>query len=227
MLAPKLSVTGPPSVGLRGEVVVIAVAELGDAAELLGRLLRYQSDRAADRVLAVQRALRSAQHLHALYVVEVEERALDARHVHVIEVDSDARIERLQCVRLADAANVDVGAVRRTASLDEIHVRHGSLQTGEVLGLQHAQFVGREGRHGDWHVLHALLAPARGDDHFLERAGRGRRHDGRRLLRTRWVGAQQSDGCGQAAPHGAGDQLVHWSPCTTPIGRLISTTAEI
>src|SRR3546814_1786820 len=56
-------------------------------------LFRSVFDRAADRVAAVERALRPAQHLDPLDVVYVEHRGLRAVQINVVEIDADARSE--------------------------------------------------------------------------------------------------------------------------------------
>jgi len=55
-------------------------------------------DRAGDGVLAVERALRPAQHLDAIDVVDIEQRRLRARQVHIIEVYAHSRLEPPQGV---------------------------------------------------------------------------------------------------------------------------------
>ena len=79
-------------------------------------------DRAADGVLAVERALRAAQDFDPLDVEQVELVAADARQIDVVDIDADGRVERLQRVRLADAADEDVGRVGRAAALDDVEV---------------------------------------------------------------------------------------------------------
>src|SRR3546814_14994792 len=61
-------------------------------------------DRAADGVAAVKRALRTAQHLDALHIVDVEHGGLRTVEVHVVEIEADAGLEARDRVLLADAA---------------------------------------------------------------------------------------------------------------------------
>ena len=74
-------------------------------------------DRAADRVAAVKRALRPAQHLDPLDVVNVEHGRLRAIKVDVVKIDADAAFEAGDRILLADAADKGgqraVGATRR------------------------------------------------------------------------------------------------------------------
>ena len=77
-------------------------------------------DRAADRVAAVKRALRTAQHLDALDVVDVEHRRLRAVEVDVVEIEADALLETRDRVLLANAADEGVRVVfvpRETSSV--------------------------------------------------------------------------------------------------------------
>src|SRR3546814_5575826 len=67
--------------------------------------------RSADRVAAIERALRPAQDFDALDVVDVEHRGLGAVQIDVVEIDADALFEARDRVLLADAA--DAGAERR------------------------------------------------------------------------------------------------------------------
>ncbi len=68
--------------------------------------------RAADRVLAGERALRAAQDFDAVEVEQVEQRGGQRRVVDVVDIESDAGSKRRVEVELADAA--DARAHRRT-----------------------------------------------------------------------------------------------------------------
>ena len=74
-------------------------------------------DGAADRVAAIERALRTAQDLDPLDVVDVEHRALRPIQVDIVEINADALFEAGNRVLLADTANecgqCTVGAARR------------------------------------------------------------------------------------------------------------------
>ena len=62
-------------------------------------------DRAADRVAAVERALRPAQNFDPLDVVDVEHRGLRTVEIDVVEIEADALLEPGDRVLLADAAD--------------------------------------------------------------------------------------------------------------------------
>jgi hypothetical protein len=89
-------------------------------------------DRAADRVAAVERALRAAQHLDPLDVVDFEHRRLGSVQVDVVEIEADARLEAGDRVLLADAA--DEGGERRVGAARRLEgdVRRGVGQSGDV-----------------------------------------------------------------------------------------------
>ena len=101
-----------------------------------GRLVRQRAadvfDGAADGVLAVERALRSAQHFDARDVVDVEQRALRPGDVDVVDVEADAGIDAPQRIGLADAAHERGERRRLVASLIDRQVRHLRLQLGDV-----------------------------------------------------------------------------------------------
>jgi len=65
----------------------------------------------ADRVAAIERALRPAQHLDALDIVDIQHRGLRPVEIDVVEIDADALLEPRNGVLLADAA--DKGRQRR------------------------------------------------------------------------------------------------------------------
>ena len=67
-------------------------SEQPDGTRLVAERPGHVLDRTADRVAAVQRALRAAQHFEALDVVDVEHRTLGAGHVHVVNVETDAGV---------------------------------------------------------------------------------------------------------------------------------------
>ncbi len=130
-------------------------------------------DGARERVLAVQGALRAAQHFDALDVIHVEQGALRTRDVHVVQVDADARLEAPQRVVLSDAA--DIGVDRAGGRAPGIHfdvrgVRGHVFQRADVL-LQ--QLIRSECGDRDRDVLQALFAPPGRDGDLLDGAGLG------------------------------------------------------
>nr|WP_235976592.1 hypothetical protein [Sandaracinobacteroides hominis] len=157
-------------------------------------------DGAGRGVLAIQRALRPAQHFHLLQIDQIELRLADAAVIDAVDEDADALLEAVarQCHVGAKAANVDVGVAR---------VEREELQRGDQLrnllqvdraGLR--QRVGRDDAEGNRHILRALFA-ATGSDKDVERAvgeltgicGRvgGRKLDGFGLLGARSIGGRQ------------------------------------
>ncbi len=148
-------------------LVVGAVGGKQAGVELIARPAGDEAQGAADRVLAVERALRAAQHLDPLQVEQVELGASDAAVIDAVDIDADRRVEGLQRVRLTDAANEDVGGVGGAAALDDVEVRHRALQAGRVGRLDAVEAALREGADRGRHALQILLGAAGGDGHFL------------------------------------------------------------
>ena len=124
-----------PAIGRkRGDRVQLAIGS--DVARRLPRAGRKPAgdvfDRAADRVAAVQRSLRAAQHFDPFDVVDVEHRALRAVEVDVVEIEADALLEAGDRILLADAA--DEGGQRRVGAARgfERDVRRGVADVGDV-----------------------------------------------------------------------------------------------
>src|SRR3546814_5533601 len=88
--------------------------------------------RSADRVAAIERALRPSQDFDALDVVDVEHRGLGAVQIDVVEIDADALFEARDRVLLADAA--DEGAERRVRAARDFErgVRGRRANVGDV-----------------------------------------------------------------------------------------------
>ena len=128
----------------RGETeffVVLAVVAAGcrhgqgrGAGDIAGNIF----DRAGDGVLPVQRALRAAQYLEVLHIDHVEQRSLRPRHIDIVDVHADARLESPQRVALTDAADIDVDGAGGRAVGGNLQVRHETVQVlkvCDVLGL--------------------------------------------------------------------------------------------
>src|SRR5690606_14260296 len=115
VLATQLAADG----GLGVELVVVAHRDRTEARGFGGQAARDVLDRAADGVLAVQRALRAAQYFDALDVEHVEQRTLRPCDVDIVQVDAHARVHAPQRIGLADAADVGGdGAGRSTRGVD-------------------------------------------------------------------------------------------------------------
>jgi hypothetical protein len=113
----------------RAPRVVAAVLELGADTAIALRLACHDVDRAADVVLAEQRALRTAQHFDAFRLGEVEIRAERAGEIDAVDVETDGRVRRQQEVELADAADERTDLRRGAAGARrEIEVRNRALE---------------------------------------------------------------------------------------------------
>ena len=146
----------------------VAEAGFDRARGALAGIPGYHLDRPAGGVLAVQRALRAAQHFHALDVEQADQPALDARVVDVIDIHAHARVEGLQCVRLANAADEDVHRRGRAAALHDVHVRHRALQAVDAVRLQVLHVIAAERGDRHRHLFQRLVAAPRTDRHFLQ-----------------------------------------------------------
>src|SRR3546814_21161000 len=92
----------------------MAQAESGLAFEMEGGMVGRDVDRAGGRILAIERALRAAQHFELRDVEEVEGRGGDARIIDVVDINADALLDAVvgQAERRADTAAVDRGVAR-------------------------------------------------------------------------------------------------------------------
>jgi hypothetical protein len=190
------SVIGIETTPLDLLVVVVAERAADLAAEGRFRPLGDDVDGAADRVAAIERALRPAQDLDP-----VDEqgslRGLAVRSgVEAVRIDRDAGVGAQHIGQAADAAQAHpVGAgVERQAG------RKG----GEVLDRADAHDVPRrvgEGRNRDRNFLKAFLALLRGDHQFFDDIGAGR-------LR---MGGGSGDAGQDRAGHQQLDSTLHYS----------------
>ena len=179
--APGAVLVGQVEGGLDVALLVITDAHFRRGAVFLRQRTRNVFDGAADGVLAVQSALRAAQHFDALHVENVEQRALRTGHVDVVKINAHARIHAPDGIGLAHAANE--GRQRGVRAARGVHgqVRHALLQVGQVLDIRPFQGLGGKRRDGQRHVLQPLFAAAGRDRHgfhaffriagFLGRAG--------------------------------------------------------
>jgi len=169
-----------------GARIVLGQGGLGVAFLVAGRLAGFDVDRAAQRVAAIQRALRPLQHLDAF---EVEQRHLQLLLVilrHAVDHDSDRRIGVVHLRHAADGQERVAVRVR----LVEGQVRR---EVGHFLRTADAGLLDAGGRkHGDRHrhVLHPLRPVLGGDDHRVEalvqrRLGPGRAQRGAERQRQR------------------------------------------
>ena len=159
--------------------------------------------RAADRVAAVERALRAAQHLDPLDVVDVEHRGLRAVEIDIIQIDADALFEARHRILLTDTA--DEGGERRIGGAAglERDVGHGLPDIGDVERAPLCQFLAADCRNRDGHIDQPFLTPACGnDDHIVVRRGCRFGSLFRNGLRLR--GCRSKHGSGDAAQQASG-----------------------
>src|SRR4029077_8203938 len=100
-------VIGDGNVGGETEIPAVEFAP-GDAADKARRAARgvgRHVDGATDCVRAEQRALRTLENLHAIYIEKIQVRADGTREVHPIQVHADAGVQVEIEVILTDAAN--------------------------------------------------------------------------------------------------------------------------
>ncbi|MNM90247.1 hypothetical protein D3C81_1024970 [compost metagenome] len=187
------------------ELAVVAHGDLGEAFGLGGQAARDVLDRTADGVLAVQRALRTAQNFDARDVEHVQQRPLRAGNVDVVQVDAYAWVSAPGGVGLADAADVGrdraAGAARRVDG----QVGHLSIQVADVLDVHLVQGFGGKGSDCNRHFLQGFLALARGHRDAVQvgrRSGPARRRRALRcvLRQNRPGGQQRADHQAQAIP---------------------------
>ncbi len=140
----------------------------GLAAELAGRLLGDEVDRAADGVLAVERTLRAAQHFDTLEIDKVEGGTGRFRHRHAVDIDADRLVARETGVRRRrEAADGDQRAEGVADRLVDLDVRDRVTDVADGLDARALERLGAERRHRDRHVLQLLLAALGGDDDLV------------------------------------------------------------
>ena len=157
--------------GLRLLVVEIADRQFGAPLEVEGRLVGRDVDRARRGVLAIERALRTAQHFHLVDVEKVEGRGGDAAVIDIVDIDADALFKAVagEAERHAKAADVD----RSVAGIGGIDLQ----RRRELLQLHDVEIAGRldavalHHGNGQGHFLRGFLTAAGGDDdHVAARA---------------------------------------------------------
>ncbi len=150
----------------------IADAAFETAAELAGRLLRHDTDRAAFGIAPEQRALRTAQDLDALDVEQGGVEALLAAEIDAIDIDADALVAcSLVRVERHDAANADrqcrlagfegCNAQRRRSAITEVE---------QALDVAVFHDLRIDHRNRDRGLLQVGFALGRADDDFAEGA---------------------------------------------------------
>ena len=202
------------------EAAEVAGGDLGVAVEIveLG-LARENSDRAAGRIAAEQRALGAAQHLDAVDVEHAQHRAAGARNVDAVDIQPDAALAG----RPAAAGNAADREARDRAAVaargGDVEVRGERTEVREVLdSLRGDDFLGhRDDR--DRGVLEVRLAAlGRHDDGLPEGVGSaailfrsflGR--GGRRQRAGNHAGKQiRAAGLSEIHPHSVSPQIARY-----------------
>src|SRR5690606_28839757 len=130
------------------------------------RLAREQLYRAADRVLARERTLRTAQDFDPVEIEQVEHRTHHDAVIDVVDIHADTGLQGEVGIVLAYAANEYGGAVKCCAAL-----RYGDVRS-DIGAVRHAAhrlaFEGftADRRDRDRLVLQPLFTELRGDDDF-------------------------------------------------------------
>ena len=145
--------------------------------------LRDDVDDAGRRVAAVQRALRAAQHFHAVDVVEGRVLALRTRDVDAVDHEGGRRVALLGDVGVRYAADRDAQAV---VGILEERVRQACADRAGRVRADRIEALAREDAQRDRRLRCRRGGALRRDDHFLDTAtlGTGRLSVRRRVQRT-------------------------------------------
>lgn len=148
-------------------LVVIADGAFHVAAEILAGLVRDEVGKATGCIAPEQGALRAAQDLHPLHVIELEAGAGHLADIDLVEVQRDRALDvggEVAARHTADRNRV----VGLAVGLDGGYTgRH----RGNLLGIGETELLhllAAEGAHRDTDILHALLALLRGHGDFIE-----------------------------------------------------------
>ncbi len=150
------------------ELVVIAERHADLAFQLLARPVGLDQQRTTGGVLAEQRALGSAQHLHRADIVHVQQGAVRARDIDAIEVDAHPGVDVRLRVALPDAAYIDIGDTGDAVACLHFHAGNGLVEVGNIEDSAACQLFTRKSRHRDRCLLQVLLAFSGGDHDLLE-----------------------------------------------------------
>ncbi len=178
-------------------LIVAAVGTGQVTFEMVGRLVGDELHRAAGRVAAKQRALRSAQRLGPGKVEDREARRGDRTGVGIVLIHRDGRFLLIAIVVLRHAANVEDDLRRRIGV--ELEIRDGAHDVGRVGDVVRLHIRGCEDTGGDADVSQSLLTTLRGDDDVAQSRGCGVRLR-RRVLRYGRAGADTGGHCEYRRP---------------------------
>ncbi len=203
---------GAPDGNAGVALVVGAEREIAGGIEVFERrVFRHDAHGADAAVTAVDRALRTAQHLDAIDVEEVDQRADALGVVHVVDVDADRRVERERRVRLTDAAHEQLRRAGVRQVLLEVEAGDDVLDVGEAERQAGIEVVGAQGGERDRHGLGALGHALGGHHHVLQGVFGARLGMGGKL-------SQQTNRRGEER----GNRTTHWIPlqCEVQISYL-------
>ena len=142
--------------------IVIAIGRLEPPFEAVAGPAADHVDRSAHRIAAVERALRSAQHLDPLHIQEIGEITGRASEIDPVEMDSRRGIGAAEHIVRADAANIDL---REGRVLRHQQVRRQRGEIAHILDAGDVERLAVEGGDRQRRVLEAGRTGAgRGDD---------------------------------------------------------------
>ena len=160
-------IVGPEAGVSRG----VELADLG--------LSGIDDDRAADRALAVERALRTPQHLHVLNVEQGLVEGDGVGDVDPIDELRDSRRGGQAVLRRLRADAADRHQVLETRGFGHLQARHDRVEIGDLVAERLVEGLARHRSDRVRLPLDVHPTPLGGDDHFLEARPGRRRGSGR------------------------------------------------
>jgi hypothetical protein len=161
-------------------LVVVAVFAVDRARKHIGRGRRYHADIAAERVSAIQRALRAALHLHAREIEQGDALLLRAALVNAVEIKTDDRIVLRAHQAGARAAD---GGERVRSLLAPGETRCHVLQSARIVDMRAGEVACGQRGDSHRHVQQFFASALRCHHHFLKRCRCGWVRRWRRWLR--------------------------------------------
>ena len=149
--------------------------EFNPALELLPRFARHDVDRAALRVAAEQRALRTTQYFDSFGVQEACVEA-DLRLVHAVEEHADCWLEATVEANAPDRQVLVIRCRARAARSGKVEVRYAAVRIRDVRDALLLQGRGVDRADGERHVYEGLCSLAGRDNHFVQSTGLCSRH---------------------------------------------------
>ena len=145
-------------------IIIIAIADLSRATRFACWLLGDEVDGTGQRVAAIERALRPAQHFYAFQIRHVKDRALRLGDINAIKVEADRRFpsdSRVDRDRTTNGDLRDRLVGRRALNL---HVRRDRAETVNRTDVARFQIFAADCRNGERNVLNVFRTLLRGDD---------------------------------------------------------------